>query len=36
MNANIEMKEMPAMAAIYYRHIGSFHLIGEAYGKLSK
>lgn len=36
MNASIEMKEMPDMKAIYCRHIGPFHLIGEAYGKLSK
>ena len=34
MNANVEIKEMPEMKAVYCRHIGPFHLIGQAYGKL--
>ncbi len=34
MKANIEVKEMPEMKAIYVRHIGAFNQIGEAYGKL--
>lgn len=36
MEANIEIKEMPEMKAIYCRHIGAFHLIGQAYGKLAQ
>lgn len=28
MNANVEIKEMPEMKAVYCRHIGPFHLIG--------
>lgn len=36
MKANIEVKEMPEMKAIYVRHIGAFNQIGEAYGKLFK
>lgn len=36
MGANIEVKEMPEMKAIYVRHIGAFNQIGEAYGKLFK
>lgn len=36
MKANIEIKEMPEMKAIYCRHIGPFHLIGQAYGKLAQ
>lgn len=34
MTANVEIKEMPEMMAVYCRHIGPFHLIGQAYGKL--
>lgn len=36
MRANIEVKEMPEMKAVYVRHIGAFNEIGEAYGKLFK
>lgn len=36
MNATIEVKLMPEMKAIYVRHIGPFHLIGNAYEKLLK
>lgn len=36
MESNIEIKEMPAMKGIYCRHIGPFHLIGQAYEKLFK
>lgn len=36
MKTNIEVKEMPEMKAVYIRHIGPFHLIGQAYEKLSK
>lgn len=36
MKANIEIKEMPEMEAIYCRHIGPFHLIVQAYEKLIK
>lgn len=36
MKANIEVKEMPEMKAVYVRHIGAFNQIGEAYEKLSK
>jgi len=36
MKANIEVKEMPEMKAIYVRHIGPFNQIGEAYEKLFK
>lgn len=36
MKANIEVKEMPEMKAMYVRHIGAFNQIGEAYGKLFK
>lgn len=36
MKANIEVKEMPEMKAVYVRHIGAFNQIGEAYGKLFK
>ena len=31
-----EVKEMPEMKAIYCRHIGPFHLIGQAYAKLGQ
>lgn len=34
MKTNIEVKEMPEMKAIYCRHIGPFHLIGQAYEKV--
>ena len=34
MESNVEIKEMPEMKAIYCRHIGPFHLIGEAYAKV--
>ncbi|WP_234367852.1 AraC family transcriptional regulator [Parabacteroides pacaensis] len=36
MKANIEVKEMPEMKAVYVRHIGAFNQIREAYGKLFK
>jgi len=36
MKANIEVKEMPEMKAIYVRHIGPFNEIGQAYEKLFK
>lgn len=36
MESNVEIKEMPEMKAIYCRHIGPFHLIGEAYAKLGR
>lgn len=36
MEANIKVKEMPEMNAIYVRHIGAFNKIGEAYEKLFK
>lgn len=36
MKTNIEVKEMPEMKAVYVRHTGPFHLIGQAYEKLSK
>jgi len=36
MNTKIEIKEMPEMKAIYVRHIGAFHQIGQAYEKLFK
>lgn len=36
MNANVEIKEMPEMKAVYCRHIGPFHLIGEAYEKVAR
>lgn len=36
MKANIEVKEMPEMKAVYVRHIGAFNQIGQAYEKLSK
>jgi len=36
MKANIEVKEMPEMKAIYVRHIGTFNQIGQAYEKLFK
>ena len=36
MKANIEVKEMPEMKAVYVRHIGAFNQIGEAYEKLFK
>lgn len=36
MEAKIEVKEMPEMKAIYCRHIGPFHLIGQAYEKVAK
>jgi len=31
---NIEVKNMPALNLVYTRHIGQFHLIGQAYGRL--
>ncbi len=34
METKLEVKEMPEMKVIYCRHIGPFHLIGQAYGKL--
>ncbi|MCD7898542.1 MAG: AraC family transcriptional regulator [Bacteroides sp.] len=34
METKVEVKEMPAMKAIYCRHIGPFHLIGQAYEKV--
>lgn len=34
MNANIEVKEMPALNLIYCRHTGAFNQIGKAYAKL--
>ncbi|MDL2224238.1 GyrI-like domain-containing protein [Bacteroides sp. 519] len=36
MKANIEVKEMPEMKAVYVRHIGAFNQIGQAYEKLFK
>lgn len=36
MQTKIEVKEMPEMKAVYCRHTGPFHLIGQAYHKLSK
>lgn len=36
MEAKIEVKEMPEMKAVYCRHTGPFHLIGQAYAKVSK
>jgi AraC family transcriptional regulator len=36
MKTNVEVKEMPEMKAIYCRHIGPFHLIGQAYEKVFK
>jgi len=36
MNSNVEVKEMPEMKAIYCRHIGPFHLIGQAYAKVAQ
>lgn len=36
MKSNVEVKEMPEMKAIYCRHIGPFHLIGQAYAKLAQ
>ncbi|MFP4059004.1 MAG: AraC family transcriptional regulator [Bacteroidota bacterium] len=34
MKNNIQIKEMPSLKLVYTRHVGSFHLIGQAYGKL--
>jgi AraC family transcriptional regulator len=34
LNKGIEIKNMPEMNLIYTRHVGEFHLIGQAYGKL--
>ncbi len=34
LNKKLEVKEMPAMNLVYTRHVGEFHLIGQAYGKL--
>lgn len=34
MDKKIKIKEMPAMELVYYRHMGDFAKIGEAYGKL--
>ena len=36
MQTKIEVKEMSEMKTIYCRHIGPFHLIGQAYEKVSK
>lgn len=36
MESIVEVKEMPEMKAIYCRHIGPFHLIGQAYAKLGQ
>lgn len=36
MKENIVVKEMPALCLVYTRHIGAFHLIGQAYGRLMK
>ncbi|MDR2920079.1 MAG: AraC family transcriptional regulator [Tannerella sp.] len=36
MQTKIEVKEMPEMKAVYCRHIGPFHLIGQAYEKVMK
>ena len=36
MRKKIEIKVMPAMELVYCRHIGTFNMIGEAYGKLMK
>ena len=36
MKTNIEVKEMPEMQTVYCRHIGPFHLIGQAYEKVFK
>ena len=36
MKKKIEVKEMPALNLVYYRHVGDFHLIGQAYEKLMK
>ncbi|PXV58438.1 AraC family transcriptional regulator [Dysgonomonas alginatilytica] len=36
MQTKVEVKEMPEMKAVYCRHVGPFHLIGQAYEKLSK
>lgn len=34
MNKKIEIKEMSSLDLIYCRHMGDYHRIGEAYGKL--
>ena len=34
MNAKIEVKEMPAFKMVYFKHVGQFDQIGEAYHKL--
>lgn len=34
METKVEVKNMPEMKAIYCRHIGPFHLIGQAYEKV--
>lgn len=36
MKTNIEIKNMPALDLIYYRHVGQFDQIGQAYEKLFK
>jgi len=36
MEAKIVVKEMPEMKAVYCRHMGPFHLIGQAYEKVAK
>lgn len=36
MEANIEVRQMPEMKAVYVRHIGAFNEIGQAYEKLFK
>ena len=36
MNAKIEVKEMPSLKLAYVSHVGAFHLIGNAFGKLMR
>ncbi len=36
MTTKIEIKEMPSMNLVYFRHMGDFEKIGEAYGKLKQ
>ena len=36
MNAKIEVKEMPSLQLAYVSHVGAFHLIGNAFGKLMR
>lgn len=34
LNQGIEIKEMSGLQLLYTRHVGDFHLIGQAYGRL--